>query len=73
MARADDAIGMAKPTVAARSRTAKHKLFMKFLKMKGLTMWVAQYVYKVGLYPLDAGRKNHTSVNLADFVVLHLF
>jgi hypothetical protein len=33
MERADDAIGMAYPAVAHRSKTAKHKFFIEFLKM----------------------------------------
>jgi hypothetical protein len=65
MERADDAIGMAKPAVAHKSKTAQNKFFFiellenERLKTWFLRNWFAKHVGKLGLHRLDAKRKPH--------------
>src|SRR5271169_3076546 len=73
MERADDAIGMAKPAVAHKSKTAKNKFFffIELLEMNAQDMvlksWFANHFRKAGLHRLDARREPHVGGTWADF------
>lgn len=58
MARADDAIGIAFPTVAHKIKHAKHKFFIEFdfLKMQFLKRYPQNHAQSGSLPSLDAKR-----------------